>query len=108
LFAAALCVPFESFFSFAFFAPYDALGSTPEGIKPEWYFYFVYYPLELLPFWMVAAGQTLAVGAVVASPWLFKHASYETMRRLAATITVYWVGMTLFGSAIFSFFKGGH
>lgn len=108
LFAAALCVPFESFFSFAFFAPYDALGATPEGIKPEWYFYFMYYPLELLPFWMVAAGQTVVIGAVVAAPWLFRHASYATMRKVAATVAAYWVGMTLFGSVIYSFFKGGH
>jgi cytochrome b6 len=108
LFTVALCVPFEAFFSFALFAPYDALGSTPEGIKPEWYFYFVYYPLELMPFWLVAAGQTVGLGAVVAAPWLFKQSSHKTLRFLAGCLAAYWVVITLFGSVIYSFFKGGH
>ncbi|MGE5783959.1 MAG: cytochrome b [Myxococcales bacterium] len=107
LFTAALLVPFESFFSFPLFAPYDALGSTPEGIKPEWYFYFVYYPLELLPFWSVALGQTVVMGVIFAAPWLFKHSSRRTTAVLASFIAVYMVGMTLFGHAIYEFFKGG-
>ncbi len=108
LFTAALCVPFESFFSFPLFAPYDALGSTPEGIKPEWYFYFVYYPLELLPFWVVALGQTVAIGAIFAAPWLFKHSSRKTTAVLAAFMGSFMVVITLFGHLIYEFFKGGH
>lgn len=108
LFTAALCVPFESFFSFPLFAPYDALGSTPEGIKPEWYFYFVYYPLELLPFWVVAAGQTVGIGLIFAAPWVFKHSSRRTMAILAGGIAGFMVTMTLFGHIIYAFFKGGH
>ena len=33
-FVVALCLPFEAFFAYPLFAPYDALGSTPDGIKP--------------------------------------------------------------------------
>ncbi|MBZ0188421.1 MAG: cytochrome b N-terminal domain-containing protein, partial [Candidatus Obscuribacterales bacterium] len=44
IFTLALCIPFESFLPFPLLAPYDALGATPAGIKPEWYFFFVYYP----------------------------------------------------------------
>jgi cytochrome b6 len=107
LVTAALCVPFESFFSFPLFAPYDALGSTPEGIKPEWYFYFVYYPLELLPFWVVALGQTVVVGALFAAPWLFKHSSRKTMTVLASCVASFMIVITLFGHMIYEFFKGG-
>lgn len=107
LFTVALCIPFESFFSFPLFAPYDALGSTPEGIKPEWYFYFVYYPLELLPFWAVALGQTIGIGAVFAAPWLFLRASRRTMAVIASAIAGYLVVITLFGHVIYAFFKGG-
>ncbi len=45
LFIMASCIPFESFLSYPLLAPFNALGSTPGGIKPEWYFFFVYYPL---------------------------------------------------------------
>ncbi len=107
LFTVALCVPFESFFSFALFAPYDALGSTPEGIKPEWYFYFVYYPLELLPFWVVAAAQTVGIGLVFAAPWIFRDSARKTMTVLASFVAGYLVIMTLFGHVIYAFFKGG-
>jgi len=107
LFTVALCVPFESFFSFALFAPYDALGSTPEGIKPEWYFFFVYYPLELLPFWAVAAAQTAGIGLVFAAPWIFRESSRKTMTALASAVACYLVAITLFGSVIYTFFKGG-
>jgi cytochrome b6 len=107
LFTVALCAPFEAFFSFPLFAPYDALGSTPEGIKPEWYFYFVYYPLELLPFWLVALGQTVGIGVVFAAPWIFKHSSRKTTAVMAIGIASFLVIMTLFGHVIYEIFKGG-
>ena len=34
------------------------------GIKPEWYFFFVYYPLELLPFWTIVVGMTLFMSSI--------------------------------------------
>jgi ubiquinol-cytochrome c reductase cytochrome b subunit len=107
LFTVALCVPFESFFSFALFAPYDALGSTPDGIKPEWYFYFVYYTLELLPFWAVAAAQTVGIGIVFAAPFIFRDSSRKTLSVLASFVAGYLVIITLFGHVIYTFFKGG-
>ena len=107
LFVLALCLPFESFFSYPLFEPYDALGSTPDGIKPEWYFYFVYYPLELLPFWVVMLGQTVAVGGLLLAPWIFKNASRRILSGLAIAATAYLVVITLFGQYIYEFFKGG-
>lgn len=104
----ALCVPFESFFSFPLFEPYDPLGSTPDGIKPEWYFYFLYYPLEMLPFWLVNLLMMGAVGALAAAPWLFEGTSRRTLRTLAVAAGGYLVTMTLFGDRIYAMVKGGH
>ena len=44
LFVLGLCLPFESLFAYPLFEPFNPKGSTPDGIKPEWYFY-----LGLLP-----------------------------------------------------------
>lgn len=107
LFVLALCLPFESFYSFPLFEAYDALGSTPDGIKPEWYFYFVYYPLELLPFWMVAGGSTVALGVLAAAPWIFRGTGRRTLRILAVASAVYLLVMTIFGHTIYEIFRGG-
>lgn len=104
----ALCVPFESFFSFPLFEPYDPLGSTPDGIKPEWYFYFLYYPLEMLPFWLVNLLMAIAVGVLAGAPWIFKGTGRKTLRTLAAFAATYLIVMTLFGHHIYAMVKGGH
>ncbi len=104
----ALCVPFESFFSFPLFEPYDPLGSTPDGIKPEWYFYFVYYPLEMLPFWLVNLVMAGAVFVLAAAPRIFRGTGRQTLRTLAAGAAAYLIVMTLFGHRIYAMVKGGH
>jgi cytochrome b6 len=107
LFVVALVLPFESFFTYPLFEAYDAMGSTPDGIKPEWYFYFVYYPLELLPFWLVALLSGAATGVLFAAPWIFRRTSRRTLRILAAAAALYLVVMTLFGQTIYETFRGG-
>jgi len=106
LFTVALCLPFDSFSSFPLFQPFDALGSTPDGVKPEWYFYFVYYPLELLPFWVVMLGQNVVVAALLAAPWLFSRTSRRSLRVLTAIAALYLIVITVFGHAIYVAFKG--
>lgn len=107
LFALALLVPFESFFTYPLFEAYDPMGSTPDGIKPEWYFYFVYYPLELLPFWLVALGSGVATAVLFAAPWIFARTHRRTLRILALGAALYLVVMTVFGQAIYETFRGG-
>ncbi|MBI2431601.1 MAG: cytochrome bc complex cytochrome b subunit [Candidatus Hydrogenedentes bacterium] len=106
VFVVALCLPFESFFSFPLFQPFDALGSTPEGIKPEWYFFFVYYPLELLPFWLVMLGQGVVVAGLFLTPWIFSGTSRKTLSIIAGAAAFYLVVITVFGQDIYQFFKG--
>ncbi|MEP7117577.1 MAG: hypothetical protein ABI880_08350, partial [Acidobacteriota bacterium] len=106
LFTVALCLPFDSFSSFPLFQPFDALGSTPDGVKPEWYFNFVYYPLELLPIWVVMLGQTLAVGVLLVAPWLFRTTGRRALRVLALVAAIYLIVITVFGNAVYVAFKG--
>jgi cytochrome b6 len=106
LFVVALCVPFESFYAYPLFEPYDPKSSTPDGIKPEWYFYFVYYPLEILPFWVVLL-LSLATGVVLCcTPWIFQGTSRRTLRLLAVLGASYLVIMTVWGEHIYRLFKG--
>lgn len=103
----ALCLPFESLFSYPLFEPYDALGSTPEGIKPEWYFYPVYYPLELLPFWLVSAGMGAGVMLLFLAPWILHRTSRRVLGVLAVAVATYIVLITAFGDVAYRILKGG-
>lgn len=104
----AICLPFESFFDYPLFEPYDSLGSTPDGIKPEWYFFFVYYPLELLPFWLVVGAMTVVQIGLLVVPWLFGDTSRKVLKTLAAAAAIYLIVMTIFGQAIYEMFSGAH
>lgn len=106
LYVISVCVPFESLYSYPLFEPFNPKGSTPDGIKPEWYFYFVYYPLEILPFWVILLGSMVGGAVLLFTPWIFKNTSRRTLRVLAAAAAVYLVVMTLFGEKIYHLFKG--
>ncbi len=106
LFVLGLCLPFESFFAYPLMEPFDPLGSTPEGIKPEWYFYFVYYPLELLPYWVVMLAMTALVGGLFLAPWILRGSNRRTLRAIAIAAAIYFVVVTLFGQQIYEIFKG--
>lgn len=106
LFTLGLCLPFEALFSYPLFEPFNPGGSTPDGIKPEWYFFWVYYPLELLPLWVILLGSAVLGGVLVATPWLFRATNRRTLQLLAIAAGVYLVIMTLFGETIYHLFKG--
>lgn len=105
LFVVSSCIPFDSFLPFPLLAPFNALGSTPQGIKPEWYFYFVYYPLELLPFWVILIASILVVALLIGTPWIFRGTSRRTLAFITLLVTLYLVVMTVFGEQIYEFFK---
>jgi cytochrome b6 len=107
LFIVALCLPFDAFFSYPLGEPYNPMGSTPEGIKPEWYFYFLYYPLEMLPFWVVFLGMNLSILVLLAAPWIFPGTKRKTLRLVTVAVGIYLVIMTVFGDAIYQIVKGG-
>ncbi len=107
LFVVALCLPFEAFFPYPLGEPYNPLGSTPEGIKPEWYFYFLYYPLEMLPFWVIFLVTNGAALVLLLAPWIFKGTSRRTLGVLSIVAAIYLVVMTVFGEQIYHLVKGG-
>lgn len=104
----AICIPFESFFDYPLFEPYNSMGSTPDGIKPEWYFFFVFYPLELLPFWLVIGAMMVIQMGLLIVPWMFGSTSRKVLKTLAAAGALYLVVITIFGQAIYEMFKGVH
>ncbi len=107
LFVIASTVPFDSFLPFPLLEPYNAMGSTPPGIKPEWYFYFVYYPLEMLPFWVILLASNIAVVVLLLTPWIFRGTSRRTLRYISLAASAYLVVITLFGQDILHMVKPG-
>lgn len=108
LFVLALCLPFDAFFAFPLAEPFDPLGSTPDGIKPEWYFFFLYYPLEILPFWLVMLLTNILGVVLLLAPWIFRRTTHKTLRALAIAGGAYLFVMTVFGQQIYEMIKGGH
>jgi cytochrome b6 len=106
LFILGLCLPFESLFAYPLFEPFNPKGSTPDGIKPEWYFFWVYYPLELLPLWVILLGQAALGLVLVATPWIFRNTNRRTLQLLAVAAGLYLLVMTAFGENIYHLFKG--
>ena len=99
-------MPFEALLAYPLLAPFDALGSTPDGIKPEWYFYFAYYPMELLPFWIILLASALVSGVLFFTPWLFARTSRRTLRFVGAVALAYLVVVTIFGEPLTRLVKG--
>ncbi len=105
LFILGLCLPFDSLFSYPLFEPFDAKGSTPDGIKPEWYFFWIYYPLELLPLWVILLFSAALGVVLLATPWIFRDTSRKTLGTLAIGAAAYLVIMTVWGEAIYHLLK---
>lgn len=100
LFTVSLCVPFDCFLPFPLLRPYNALGATPPSIKPEWYFYFLYYPLEMLPFWLVMLVGIAGVIVLFLAPWIFNHTSRRVLRYITILASTYLIVMTVWGQQI--------
>jgi quinol-cytochrome oxidoreductase complex cytochrome b subunit len=89
--------------------PADPHGSTPAGIKPEWYFLAVYQYLRLMPTQLLGiSGKTLGVlsqgvlvMAIVLLPfWYRRRASVRPGRAYRAGVTAVIVGflaLTIWG-----------
>jgi cytochrome b6 len=105
LFTVSLCLPFDCFLPFPLLEPYNPLGATPPSIKPEWYFYFLYYPLEILPFWLVLLAGVAGGIVLFLTPWLFKNTSRRILRYATIAVSAYLIVMTLFGQQIYEFVK---
>jgi len=107
LYLLALCIPFDALISFPLLAPYNPFGATPVGIKPEWYFYFIYYPLELLPFGVVVLCFAIVSALLFLTPWIFSRTSRRVLSAIALTAATYLFVITVFGQQIYNALRGG-
>ncbi len=87
----------------------DPLAPAPAGIRPEWYFVFMFQTLKLIPSHVLGIegerlgilGFTLAALALLAVPLLDRGDQKTRARRIALVIAVfavlYMAGMTIYG-----------
>jgi len=89
--------------------PANPSGSTPVGIKPEWYFLATYQYLRLMPTQLLGvSGKTLGVlsqgglvTAIVLLPFWYRRRAHERPRwayRIGVTVVVAaFLGLTIWG-----------
>jgi cytochrome b6 len=120
LFLSALMVlsvvlPYDSLLPYTLIDKYNPLAPAPAGIKPEWYFYFLYYPLEMLPRGLVIAGTAVFFAALISFPWwlagLGRLLKIDMERSrfplvVAVIVAIVIVVMTLFGPQIVHLVRG--
>jgi len=87
----------------------DPFASAPAGIKPEWYFMFMFQTLKLIPAHVLfIEGEILGILAfgVAGLIWLFVpfikvkdklNSKFDLMKWIGIVIIVYMIAMTIFG-----------
>lgn len=93
-------VPYDSFLPYTLKAPYIDNSPTPAGIKPEWYFLFLYYPLEIMPKILVILSTFVGFLFVLFTPLIFRKLSMKSHVVIAAFVFVYLVISTVWGENI--------
>ena len=98
-------LPYDSFLPYPLKAAYIANSATPSGIKPEWYFLFLYYPLEVLPKTFVILGSFVIFLSILFTPVFFKKLSLKAHKLIAALVFVYLFIATIWGDSIVHFIR---
>ena len=93
-------IPYDSFLTYTLKAPYIDNSPTPGGIKPEWYFLFLYYPLEILSKTFVIVFSSFVLILLLLAPKIFKHLSLKTHTIIAICIFLYLFISTVFGESL--------
>lgn len=93
-------LPYDSFLSYPLKAPYIENSATPSGIKPEWYFLFLYYPLEVLPKTFVILTSLIILITITLTPRLFRRLSVKVHTMIAIFVFVYLLVSTVWGGDI--------
>ena len=93
-------LPYDSFLPYPLKAPYIDNSPTPAGIKPEWYFLFLYYPLEVLPKTFVILSSFVGFILILFTPIFFKKLSMKLHILIALFVFAYLVISTIWGGDI--------
>ena len=100
LLVIAQTIPYDSFLSYPLKAQYIDNSPTPAGIKPEWYFLFLYYPLEVLPKTFVIISSFIAFLLLLFTPIVFRKLSIKAHVVIAVCILAYLFISTIYGEDI--------
>lgn len=117
LITLATILPYDCFLPYTFLSAYDPLAPAPIGIKPEWYFLFLYYPLEILPRPLVIGAAFLVFSCVLLAPWLVAalprlwkadpdKSAFATLSGLLLVVLV--LGLTLGGEPLVAMVRQWH
>ena len=98
-------IPYDSFLSYPLKAQYIDNSPTPAGIKPEWYFLFLYYPLEVLPKTFAIVGSFIIFVLILLVPIFFKKFSVRTHVLIALFAFAYLMISTVWGGEIVHFIR---
>lgn len=101
----AQTMPYDSFLPYPLKEGYIDNSPTPSGIKPEWYFLFLYYPLELFPKTLIIIISFLFFLAMLFTPLIFKTLAKTIHRIIAAGIFIYLFVVTIWGGDIINIFR---
>ena len=93
-------LPYDSFLPYTLKAPYIDNSPTPAGIKPEWYFLFLYYPLEVLPKTFVIISSFIGFILILLTPVFFKKLSMKSHILIALFVFAYLLVSTVWGGDI--------
>jgi len=96
----AQTIPYDSFLPYTLKAAYIDNSPTPPGIKPEWYFLFLYYPLEIFPKTLIILISFTGLIMAFFVPVLFKRLQVKTHVFIAVLVFVYLLVSTLWGENI--------
>lgn len=96
----AQTLPYDSFLPYPLKQAYIDNSPTPTGIAPEWYFLFLFYPLELAPKTLILIASFIFFFALFIAPFIFKTLSVRTHIIIAVIIFVYLVISTIWGGDI--------
>ena len=98
-------LPYDSFLSYPLKAPYIDNSPTPAGIKPEWYFLFLYYPLEVLPKTFVIISSFISFILILFTPVFFKKLPMKSHILITLFVFTYLLVSTVWGGDIVQFIR---
>lgn len=101
----AQTLPFDAFLPYPLKAPYIDNSPTPSGIEPEWYFLFLFYPLELFSKTFILILSAVVFLILFLAPVTFKRFSIRVLTIIALVSFIYLFISTCFGKEVVHFLR---
>lgn len=98
-------LPYDAFLPYPLKAAYIDNSPTPPGIKPEWYFLFLFYPLELFSKTFIIILSAVGFVVLFLAPITLKKFSMRVLTIIACVTFVYLFVSTVWGGEIVHFIR---